>query len=118
MNIKQNSLYGGGIPPFSWYINYIGKPLYKTARKLGLPKIGALAVANIPGSLSHVSGTLMRGDFDDAALWFGVSEVICTGIFYGIHKGYELSRKRKLRTEKSEPKNTLDDLIQYETMND
>ena len=81
MKIIKNSLYGGGIPPFSWYIRYLGKPLYKTARKLGLPKIGALAVANIPGSLSHVSGSLMKGNFDDAALFFGLSELILTGIF-------------------------------------
>lgn len=112
MKLKSGTLYGGGIPPFSWYVNYIGKPLYKKTRKLGLPKIGALTVANIPGSLLHVSGTLMRGDFDSAALKFGISEVIFTGIFYGIHKSYKLSRKRKLNSaKKNRQKNTIEDLI-------
>jgi len=118
MKLRQGTLYGGGIPPFIWYIYYVGKPLYKTARKIGLPKIGALAVANIPGSLTHVSGMLSRGDFDDATIWFSVSELLCTGFFYGVHKLYESSRnKRSDYKEGNLARETIDDLVRYETAN-
>jgi hypothetical protein len=111
MNVKQNSLCGL-VPPFSWYVDYVGKPLYKIARKMGSPKIGALAVANIPGSLSHVSRSLMDGDLTKAVLIFGVSELICTGMLYGIHMQYKSRQKRKLiKMKNSHSVNTLDDLV-------
>ncbi len=114
MKLRQNTLYGGGIPPFTWYIDYLGKPLYKTARKIGLPRMGALAVANIPGSLAHVSGKLSRGDFDDAAIWFGISELFFTSLFYGLHKLYELNRRKKLNHRgNNSAKETIEDLVEF-----
>jgi len=109
--IRKNSLYGVGIPPFSWYINYIGEPLYKLGRKMGLPKVGALVMANIPGSLSHVSGLISGGDYDDAALWFVVSEILCTGFFYGIHKGYGILRKKRIGKIENKTPETLEQVV-------
>ena len=94
LKIRWNSLYPG-IPPFSWYIYYLGEPLYKVGRKIGLPKVGALALANVPGSLFHVHRDILNGDFGKATLLFGVSELIFTGILYGIHKSHHLRRKKK-----------------------
>lgn len=94
LKIRWNSLYPG-IPPFIWYVYYLGEPLYKVGRKIGLPKVGALALANVPGSLFHVYKDILNGDFGEAALLFGVSELIFTGLFYGIHKFHYLKRKKK-----------------------
>ena len=109
MKIRKNSLYNGGIPPYSWYAEYIGQPLYKTARKIGLPVVGALATANIPGSLAHASGKLTAGNFYEAALLFGISEIVFTGIFYGLHKGNVFVKNKGLCHK--ERHSTLDNLI-------
>lgn len=98
LKIRKNSLYGI-IPPFIWYVYYIGEPLYKAGRKIGLPKIGALALANVPGSLFHVYNTFLDKDFEKAALWFGASEIVITGLLYGIHKSHHLGRKKNFRKD-------------------
>lgn len=95
---RREALYGAGVPPYAQYIKYIGKPLYKLGRKLKISKVGALAVANIPGSTAHVSGLLYDKKWDTAALAFVISEVLCVGVMFGIHKLRENSRKKSSLT--------------------
>lgn len=83
---SYRSLYGSGIFPYWLYIKYYGKPAYVFSRKRGLNVYFSLMVANIPGSMFHVSffkdGTLSE------LLWFVISLVIFTSLFYGVHKYY------------------------------
>jgi hypothetical protein len=109
--MKGQPVYGGGLPPFKQYVDYIGKPLYKFGRRRGLPEFGALAVANIPGSCWHIAGHVYHGRIKEAVIWFVLSEILFTGAIYGLHKGYQWSRKRKLNAN-SEKKssNSLESL--------
>jgi hypothetical protein len=52
---SRKSLYGAGIFPFWLYIAFFGKPVYKFSRKLGLNQFFSLMMANILGSLCHVT---------------------------------------------------------------
>jgi len=52
---SRNSLYGAGIFPFWLYIAFFGKPVYKFSRKLGMNQFFSLMMANILGSLCHVT---------------------------------------------------------------
>lgn len=80
----KNSLYGAGVFPFSIYIKYFGKPVYKKARKLGANTYFSLMAANILGSLIHVSffinGTPIK------ILWFIGSLILFTSLFFRLHK--------------------------------
>ena len=106
MRLREGCLYGA-IPPFTWYCDYIGKPLYRMAREIGLPKLGAIAVAGLPVSVFHTSGIK---DDTDAVLLLIASEILCTGFIYGVHRLYTISRRIQFgSTEENVP--TIDDLV-------
>src|SRR3989344_6386992 len=100
---RKNVLYGG-IPPFTWYVNYVGRPIYKSVRKKGLPEFVSLGIANIPGSLSHVTEFLLSGEFVKAIPLFILSEIVCTSVFYMIHYGYKINRRNGLRLNENHNK--------------
>ncbi len=103
---RPRSLY-----PINFYVNYLGKPLYKTARKIGFSKTGSLAAANIPGSLAHVAGSLIGGDPVLALCAFVASEILYTGLFFYDHKKNQQERKTKLESKlENGPQNNLDAL--------
>lgn len=80
----QGSLYGSGIFPFWLYIKFFGKPLYKKARRYHIPAFFSLMIANIPGSLAHVSFSLHFNKW--TILLFIMSLLIFPGLMWLNHK--------------------------------
>jgi len=83
---SKNVLYGGGIFPFWIYLKYFGRPVYKKARKAGINIYFSIMCANVLGSLFHVH-FFSRMDLE-SVIYFMLSLLICTSLFYGIHKSY------------------------------
>lgn len=80
---RIGSLYGAGVFPFWLYIKFFGVPVYRFSRKLGLNKYFSLVMANILGSLTHVS-FFSNGVSD--ILPFFISLFSCGGVFYLLHR--------------------------------
>ncbi|MBN1793094.1 hypothetical protein JW826_05410 [Candidatus Woesearchaeota archaeon] len=91
--------------PFVSYMRYVGKPLYKGARRLGLSDYLSLAAANLPGSLVHASPFFAFGLFEAGTAAFVISEVIMVNRFYSRHRQFQRARRLK-ETEKSRPEPT------------
>ena len=83
---SKNTLYGGGIFPFWIYSKYFGRPVYKKARKAGINVYFSIMCANILGSLFHVHS--FKNMELELVLYFILSLLIFTSIFYAIHKSY------------------------------
>ncbi len=85
----NDHIYGDGSPPGIWYINYVGRPLYRLGRKLNIPKIGSLAMACAPGAFIHTVPFLFYGNVAVDLFVFAISELIITGLIYSNHRTYE-----------------------------
>jgi hypothetical protein len=93
MQDSKKSLYSQE-EPFSAYMKYLGKPLYKAARRNGASDYISLAAAHVPGAIIHSSPFLLFGQLELAALMFCFSEIILTNRLYSRHRENAFSRAR------------------------
>ncbi|MBN2142033.1 hypothetical protein JW711_01765 [Candidatus Woesearchaeota archaeon] len=112
-NPTRRSLYGREEPCVS-YRKYVGKPLYKASRRLGLSDYLSLAVANAPGSFVHASPFFVFGLFEAGAAAFVISEVIMTNNLYSRHQAFQ--RERALRVSEKRiperPRKKIEEIVE------
>ena len=69
------------------YTKYIGRPLYKLARKAGMSKIAGIYASDIPGSIAVGLGALaLTQHFEMFAIASLAHEVAIPPVFYFMHR--------------------------------